>query len=144
VRITRRRALLLLACCLAATGVGSALAQDPRATAAQKDARSWLELIDRGNALASWNAAGKQFQNAITAERWGDSLKQVRAPLGAPVERALLSTQFTRNFSGAAPDRDYVLLEFRSSFAKKIDSGETVALEQEADGVWRVIGYTIR
>jgi hypothetical protein len=144
VRITRRRALLLLACCLAATSVGSALAQDPRATAAQKEARSWLELIDRGTALASWNAAGKQFQNAITAERWADSLKQVRAPLGAPVERALLSTQFTRNFSGAAPDRDYVLLEFRSSFAKKIDSGETVALEQEADGAWRVIGYTIR
>ena len=143
-RMTRRRALLVvLACCLSATGIGSALAQDPRATAAQKQARNWLELTDRGDALASWSATGKQFQNAISADKWADSLKQVRPPLGALVERTLLSTQFTTSFQGA-PDGDYVLLVFRSSFAKKIDSGETVTLEREADGAWRVIGYLIR
>jgi hypothetical protein len=142
--MTRRRALLVvLACCLSATGSGSALAQDPRATAAQKEARSWLALTDRGDALASWSATGKQFQNAISADKWADSLKQVRPPLGALVERTLLSTQFTTRFQGA-PDGDYVLLVFRSSFAKKIDSGETVTLEHEADGAWRVIGYLIR
>lgn len=142
--MTRRRALLvILACCLSATGSGSALAQDPRATAAQKEARSWLALTDRGDALASWSATGKQFQNAISADKWADSLKQVRPPLGALVERTLLSTQFTTSFQGA-PDGDYVLLVFRSSFAKKIDSGETVTLEHEADGAWRVIGYLIR
>jgi Protein of unknown function (DUF4019) len=143
VRITRRRALLLLSCYLSAIGVGSALAQDPRATVAQKEARSWLELTDRGDALASWSAAGKQFQNAISADKWADSLKQVRPPLGALVERAMLSTQFTTSFPGA-PDGDYALLVFRSSFAKKTDSRETVTLEHEADGAWRVIGYFIR
>jgi hypothetical protein len=142
--MTRRRALLvILACCLSATGSGSALAQDPRATAAQKEARSWLALTDRGDALASWSATGKQFQNAISADKWADSLKQVRPPLGAAVERTLLSTEFATSFQGA-PDGDYVLLVFRSSFAKKIDSGETVTLEHEADGAWRVIGYLIR
>ena len=143
-RMTRRQALLIaLACCLSATGIGSVLAQDPRATAAQKEARSWLALTDRGDALASWSATGKQFQNAISADKWADSLKQVRAPLGALVERTLLSTQFTTSFQGA-PDGDYVLLVFRSSFVKKIASGETVTLEHEADGAWRVIGYFIR
>ena len=143
-RMTRRRALLVvLAGCLSATGSGSALAQDPRATTAQKEARSWLELTDRGDALASWRATGKQFQHAIGADKWADSLKQVRSPLGAVVERTLLSTQFATSFQGA-PDGDYVLLVFRSSFAKKIDSGETVTLEREADGAWRVIGYLIR
>ena len=142
--MTRRRALLVvLACCLSAVGIGSALAQDPRATDAQKEARSWLALTDRGDAPASWSATGKQFQNAISADKWADSLKQVRPPLGALVERTLLSTQFTTSFQGA-PDGDYVLLVFRSSFAKKIDSGETVTLEHEADGAWRVIGYLIR
>jgi hypothetical protein len=135
--------LLLLACSLSTIGVGSALAQDPRATVAQKEARSWLELTDRGDALASWKAAGKQFQNAITADKWADSLKQVRPPLGALVERTMLSTQFTTSFPGA-PDGDYALLVFRSSFAKKIDSRETLTLEHEADGAWRVIGYFIR
>ena len=143
-RMTHRQALLVvIAGCLSATGVGSALAQDPRATAAQKEARSWLALTDRGDALASWSATGKQFQNAISADKWADSLKQVRAPLGALVERTLLSTQFTTSFQGA-PDGDYVLLVFRSSFVKKIASGETVTLEHEADGAWRVIGYLIR
>jgi hypothetical protein len=142
--MTRRRALLVVAvCCLSAVGLGSALAQDPRGTIAQKEARSWLELTDRGDALASWRAAGKQFQNAITADKWDDSLRQVRPPLGALVERTLLSTQFTKSFPGA-PDGDYALLAYRSSFAKKTDNRETVTLEHEADGAWRVIGYFIR
>ncbi len=143
-RMSRRRALLVvLACCLSAVGIGSALAQDPRGTIAQNEARSWLELTDRGDAPASWRASGKQFQNAITAEKWADSLKQVRPPLGALVERTMLSTQFTKSFPGA-PDGDYALLVFRSSFAKKTDSRETVTLEHEADGAWRVIGYFIQ
>jgi hypothetical protein len=142
--MTRRRALLVVAaCCLSAAGTGSALAQDPRGTIAQSEARRWLELTDRGDALASWRAAGKQFQSAITADKWADSLKQVRPPLGALVARTLLSTQFTRSFPGA-PDGDYALLVFRSSFAKKTDGRETVTLEHEADGAWRVIGYFIR
>jgi len=119
------------------------VAQDPRGTSAQKQARSWLELTDRGDALGSWKAAGKQFQNAITAERWGDSLKKVRPPLGAVSERTILSTEFTKSFAGA-PDGDYVLLTFRSSFANKTDSRESLTLQREADGVWRVIGYFIR
>ena len=142
-RIGRRSALLAVVACCVALAIGSAAAQDPRATMAQKEARGWLALTDRGDAMASWKAAGKQFQNAITAERWADSLKQVRPPLGAISERALLSTEFTRSFPGA-PDGDYVLLVFRSSFANKTDSRETVTLQQEADGVWRVIGYFIR
>src|ERR1700687_6213867 len=112
--MTRRRVLLVvLAGCLSATGSGSALAQDPRATAAQKEARSWLELTDRGDALASWSAAGKKFQNVISADKWADSRKEVRPPLGALVERTMLSTELTTSFPGA-PDGDYALLVFRS------------------------------
>ncbi len=142
-RMTRRGALrVVLAGCFSAIGIGSALAQDPRATIAQKEARSWLELTDHGDAAASWRAAGKKFQNAITADRWADSLKQVRPPLGELVERTVLSTQLTKQIPGA-PDGDYALLEIRASFAKKTDGRETVTLEHEADGAWRVIGYYI-
>jgi len=48
----------------------------------------------------------------------------------------------TRQIPGA-PDGDYALLEFRTSFAKKTNSRETVTLEREADDTWRVIGYFI-
>ena len=70
-------------------------------------------------------------------------VKQVRPSLGALSERTLLSTQFTNSFAGA-PDGDYALLVFRSSFANKTDSRETVTLQREGDGPWRVIGYFIR
>jgi hypothetical protein len=141
--MTRRGALrVVLACCISAIGIGSAVAQDPRATTAQKEARRWLELTDHGDAAASWRDAGKKFQNAITADRWADSLKDVRPPLGELVDRTVLSTQLTRQIPGA-PDGDYALLEIRTSFAKKTDTRETVTLEREADGAWRVIGYFI-
>ena len=141
--MTRRGALrVVLACCISAIGIGSAVAQDPRATAAQTEARRWLDLTDHGDAAESWRAAGKKFQNAITADRWADSLKEVRPPLGELVERTVLSTRLTKQIPGA-PDGDYALLEIRTSFAKKTYSRETVTLEHEADGAWRVIGYYI-
>lgn len=142
--MTRRCALLIVAACwLSAIGAGSALAQDPRGTAAQKQALDWLALTDRGDAAASWRASGKQFQNAITADKWADALRQVRPQLGEVAERSVQSTQITKNIPGA-PDGDYALLVFRTSFAKKTDSSEHVTLQLEADGVWRVVGYFIR
>ena len=136
---------LVVACCLfclAAIVPGPAHAQDPRASAAHGAALAWLAMTERGDAAASWRAAGKQFQKAITADKWGQALSKVRTPLGELVERSMLSTQFSKKFRGA-PDGDYAVLVFRTSFAKKIDSRETVTLEHEADGAWRVIGYSI-
>jgi hypothetical protein len=135
--------LITLACCLSALLPGAALAQDPRGSAAQRAALAWLALTERGDVTGSWRAAGKQFQSAITPDKWGDALQKVRTPLGKLVERSVLSTKFARTFRGA-PDGDYALIVFRTSFAKKIDSRETVTLEREADGVWRVVGYFIR
>lgn len=144
-RLTSTRSLCALALIsLALLTAGDTLAQDPRASAAQRAAREFLAFTDRSDAKASWQAAGKQFQNAISETRWAESLREVRPPFGAMVERTLLSTQFTNNFPGAAGEGDYALLVFRSNFAKRTDGRETVTLEREADGAWRVIGYLIR
>ena len=143
-RITRRKILAVAAVGLvSAIGVAPASAQDPRGTAAQKEALTWLALTDRDDAAASWRASGKKFQSAITADKWAEALRQVRPPLGALVERSVQSTQITKNIPGA-PDGDYALLVFRTSFARKTDSSEHLTLEREADGAWRVIGYLIR
>jgi Protein of unknown function (DUF4019) len=143
VRMIRRRGLLVVvAFCISILSIGSGSAQDPRGSIAQNEARSWLAMTDRGDGAASWSAAGKKFQTAITADRWEESLRSVRPPLGALIERTMMSTQFMKNIPGA-PDGDYVVLEFRSTFAHKTDSRETITLEHEADGAWRVIGYFI-
>jgi hypothetical protein len=130
--------LAAVICC-----AGEAAAQDPRASLVQETARAWLADTDRGDAAQSWNNAGKQFRGAITVDRWAESLKQVRQPLGALSQRASLATQFRKNFPGV-PDGEYAIVVFRSTFAKKMDARETLTLEHEPDGVWRVIGYLIR
>lgn len=138
VRAVRAVLLLGIGLCFA----GAAAAQDPRASQVQESARAWLADTDRGDAAQSWKTAGKRFRDAITAARWGESLKQVRPPLGALSQRGMLATQFRKNIPGA-PDGDYAIVVFRTTFAKKMDARETLTLEREPDGVWRVIGYFI-
>jgi hypothetical protein len=123
--------------------VATLSAQDTAKTTVQGIARDWLVMIDRGDGGAGWDAAAGQFRGAITRERWLDALAQVRAPHGEVLQRAVLSTRFDKSFPGA-PEGDYAFVIFRTSFAKRADGQETVTLEREADGVWRVLGYTIR
>jgi hypothetical protein len=120
-----------------------AVAQDPVATTVQHVARDWLALTDRGDGAASWDAAASQFKKALPRERWTDSLKKARDPFGALAQRTVLSTTFATSFPGA-PDGNYAMVLFRTSFAKKTDATETVTLEREGDGAWRVVGYFIR
>jgi hypothetical protein len=141
-RSIRRIALWMLLCATMASAI-VANAQDPRASEAQRAAREWLVLTDADNGEASWQATGKQFRSAISAERWAASLNRARAPLGALVARTLESTQFLKEIPGQ-PDGDYALLKFRTAFANKSAAEESVTLEREADGVWRVVGYFIR
>ena len=132
-----------LALCLAWLATGTAIAQDPRASAVQAVARDWLVLIDRGEAPASWNAAGKRFQAAMPLSGWADTLRKERIPLGAVGSRAALRTSFQKQFAGV-PEGDYALVGFETSFAERPQGHETVTLEREDDGNWRVVGYFVR
>ena len=128
---------------VAGAGAGAAHAQDGRTSTVQAAARDWLVIADRGDGGASWDATGKQFRNAITRERWTEALAAVRNPLGALTTRTVQSTTFRKSVPGA-PKGEYVIVLFRTSFANKADSAESVTLEHEADGAWRVVGYFIQ
>jgi hypothetical protein len=131
--------LVLLGCVIALP----AAAQNAASSATQQAARAFLALTDRDDGKASWDAAGKQFQESIAKERWGTALHGVRSPLGAVASRTLESTDFTDAFPGATRNGHYAILTFRTRFAAR-EASETVTLEREADGLWSVIGYVIR
>jgi hypothetical protein len=139
---SRRRVLagLLGVAALAATPV---LAQDPRASVVAAAARDWLALIDRGDAKAARDRAAVKFREAAPEDRWAKALAAQRGPRGSVVQRTLASTRFEKGFPGA-PEGEYAVLAFRTAFAKEAGGTETVTLEREADGVWRVVGYSIR
>jgi len=141
-RVSRRGILRGFAASLLLVAFATS-AQDPRDAIVQNAARTWLALVDVGDAPASWKAAGKKFQDVITPERWAEGLQVVRGPLGPLTQRAVVSTHFGDEFPGGAKG-EYATVQFRSSFANRELAGETLTLEREADGVWHVIGYTVQ
>jgi len=142
----RRRALLVSLSWLFAGSVlvtsTVVLAQDPRTTEAQRVAREWLAKSDAGDARATYEAAAAKFKAALTLEQWTDATVKARAPFGAVRTRSLASAQAAWQVPDL-PDGTYVLLVYRTSFANR-DTSETVTMEREGDGVWRVVGYSIR
>jgi hypothetical protein len=116
--------------------------EEPKA-AAQKAAEAWLHGVDAGKYAESWDAAAALFKKAVTRNQWQEALAGVRAPLGALGSRKLKSATIANTLPGA-PDGEYVVLEFESSFEKKRAAVETVTPMREPDGAWRVSGYFIR
>jgi hypothetical protein len=99
--------------------------------------------VDRGDTAAAYKAAGAKFRGTMAGEGWSRALISQRAPRGKLVQRTLVQTTFTKQLPGA-PEGDYAMLLFRTVFEKEADAGETVTLEREKDGAWRVVGYFIR
>jgi len=118
------------------------VADTPEA-AAETSARTWLGLIDTGAYAKSWDTAAKYFRNSMAQSQWVSRISAVRAPLGALKSRRLMSARFERSLPGA-PDGEYVIVQFSSSFEHKGEATETVTPMRDPDGQWRVSGYFIR
>ena len=100
-------------------------------------ARQWLLLVDQGRWDASYRQTGVAFQKLNTAKVWADTSNKVRVPLGAVVSRTFLSQE-----NLPAPPAGYEVVKFRTSFANKPDTIETVTLDRQ-DGKWVVVGVMI-
>jgi len=110
---------------------------------AQQVAEAWLKLIDAGKYDKSHDAAAKLFRDAVAKEMWAQQIKAVREPLGALKLRRLKSATYSTTLPGA-PDGEYVVIQFETSFASKKDAIETVTPMLDADGKWHVSGYFIK
>lgn len=132
----------LIAVCVGWLSV-NAFAQSAAESAAQAAARDWLVLADRGDAQASWNAAGQKFRVALQRAEWTAALKQQRDRLGELKTRTALRTSIRRTLSGLPPG-EYALIAYATDFTHKPGTRETLTLEHEADGQWRVLGYLVR
>lgn len=106
-------------------------------------AREWLELIDRGDADASYERAAGLFKSAVSSEQWRGSLAAAQGPLGRPLSRSLKSSRYAEELPGA-PDGKYYVIEYDTAFEKKRGGTETVVPMLDEDGVWRVSGYFVR
>jgi hypothetical protein len=131
----------LLVCALTLAPVASA--DEPAEKEAVPVATTWLALIDAGDYAASWETAAEMFKKAVTKEQWEQSLKGLRPSLGKVLEREVESAQYATSLPGA-PDGEYVVIQFKTSFEHKKSAVETVTPMKDPDGRWRVSGYYIR
>ena len=100
-------------------------------------------MVDGGEYAHSWDEAAEYFKGAITREQWGQSLQGVRKPLGKVISREVKSKTYTTSLPGA-PDGEYVVIQFETSFEHKKSAVETVTPMIDTDGKWRVSGYYIK
>lgn len=121
----------------------TSLCESKAETAATNSAIQWLSQVDGGRYEESWDMAAPGFRNVASKDQWAKMLQATRAPLGKVVSREVKSAEYTTSLPGA-PDGQYVVIQFESSFETKKSAIETVTPSLASDGQWRVSGYFIR
>jgi hypothetical protein len=112
-------------------------------SAAIEAAEAWLQLVDEGQYGESWAQAAEFFRKNISREQWMTALNGVRKPLGKVLSRKVLNATYATALPGA-PDGQYVVIQFDTSFENKQNAVETVTPMLDTDGQWRVSGYYIK
>ncbi len=128
---------LLLGICAASQ------AQQKPEPLAQQSSDAWLALVDSGKYADSWQEASQFFTSAVTKEQWQTAMRASRDPLGRMLSRNPKSATYTKTLPGA-PDGEYVVIQYESSFEHKQSAVETVTPMLDKDGKWRVSGYYIK
>jgi hypothetical protein len=124
----------------ASTVMGQVADKEKIAVAA---AEKWLIVIDGGRYAESWKEAAEYFKGAVKQEQWEQSLIAVRKPLGKLISRKVKNKSYTASLPGA-PDGEYVVIQFDTSFENKKSAIETVTSMMDKDRKWRGSGYFIK
>jgi len=111
--------------------------------AAIESARAWLDLVDNGEYSKSWEEAAEYFKAVVSKDNWEKSMQTFKKPLGKLVSRKLKSKRYTTSAPGA-PDGQYVIIQYNTSFENKKFVVETITPMLDKDSKWRVSGYFIK
>lgn len=109
----------------------------------QQSAETWLALVDSGKYADSWQESASLFKAHVTKGQWSSMIAATRDPLGKVVSRKLKSAQYTKTLPGA-PDGEYVIIQYDTSFEHKQSAVETVTPMLDKEGKWKVSGYFIK
>ncbi len=134
--------LTLVMVALAALQVASSSTPPPPVAEASNPAvvdaaRQFLALVDQSRWADAYRLTGSAFRKQNTLEVWTRASEQMRTMFGAAGSRRFISEEEL-----PAVPTDHELVRFRTDFANKPGTSETVTLERE-DGSWRVAGVIV-
>ena len=133
-----RMVSIVLATVVVAT-LGVAQDNTDKTKAAEAAAEAWLKFVDSGDYSQSWIEASSSFKSHVTQKEWEQKIQAARAPLGALFSRKLKSAEYKTELPGA-PDGQYVVVQYDSSFANKKSAVETATAMLDKAEQWRVSG----
>jgi Protein of unknown function (DUF4019) len=120
-------------------------APDPHATeerAAERQALGFLGYLDKGRFADSYAYTGMLIRAQVDRESFSSQVEKARAGTGTLQARELMDATYATTVQGA-PEGQYVVLRYHSSFADRQQAEETLTLAF-AKGYWRVSGYYIK
>ena len=118
---------------------GGAYANEDEAKAGSLAAQQWLEMVDSGNYKQAWSSAHGFLQGTVPEDKWVKNATKERNKLGAVIERTLTSSKYTTKLPvPGAPEGEYVISTFDTTFKKKGRKLEVVIVAKTDDGLWQV------
>ena len=136
-------AIIVVSFCLGLMCHQAVIGASSEEQAALESAGAWLALVDAGEYGKSWDEAASFFKGRLSKDQWEKALPTVRKPLGKVISRATGSAMYSKAVPGA-PDGQYVVIQYNTSFENKKSAVETVTPMLDKDGKWRVSGYFIK
>jgi hypothetical protein len=106
-------------------------------------AEAWLALADKEEFSQCWETAAGYLRSQIERRDFVEKVGEARKPLGKVVSRELKSKTYMTTLP-LAPDGEYVILQYATSFEHRKSAVETVTPMLDKDKKWRVSGYYIR
>jgi hypothetical protein len=133
-------AVLLLAIATPAPAQESEAEKDE--AAAVLAVANWFAIVDAGDYGASWDAAAKALQGAVTRDDWAEAVASARAAFEPFGDRIQVASRHMTDPPNAPPG-EYALMQYRTTVAGGLTVIETVVPMKE-DGEWKVSGYFVR
>lgn len=130
-------ALFLFPLCAAAAD------EDTKIKEAIVSAEEFLLLVDTSQYDRSWDAASSYFREQVDKNSWVKQISSLRPAFGKIINRDIRGAHFTTELPGA-PDGEYVVIQYDTTFENKRKAIETVTPMLDKDGRWRVSGYYIQ
>jgi len=121
----------------------SSAAETKAEAAAQDAAEKWLALVDGGKDAESWEQMSAPFKKEVSKRKWKSTIEEIRKPAGKQVSRKLKSAEYRKELPGA-PEGEYVVAKFDTTFERKPSAIEIVTLVLGQDLLWRVSSYAVK
>jgi hypothetical protein len=106
-------------------------------------AEALLALVDGEKYGESWDEAAEIFKGAVMRDQWIITMQTIRKSVGKTLSRELKSSSYRTTLPGA-PDGEYVVIQFTTSFENNNSTIETITPALDKEGKWRISGYYIK